>query len=354
MTDAAATSSPRTSPLLGRVSIAAAVVVAIALFAVAYRRGGVLDLPPVPSGVTPERAGVNNIAVMGERARALDTLVTRAASGAALEGDPHLVKAAEGVAAARRGEGEAGLRKIREALSAQPDDLVIGNTYRMAVLSLRRSASANGASRDTLAEHLPSYLEGESVGTLETLYRQHPSREAGFQLVMAWVDEILLSPDERKAGPALTSMKLLNEILAKDPYYLPALCTRGLAYLNPPSRIDFIPAWKKLMRPVPNAASRDLSLCMAIGARVGGGSRQAAATQALNLGDAYAKEGQPERARSWWQIAQNASRDEALLAAIRRRFAWRDDELIDQVEKEIMASITDLDHSPTDLSLLWR
>jgi hypothetical protein len=329
-------------------------VLAVALFAVAYWRGGVLDLPPVPSGVTSETAGVQNLALMRERAHALDALAAGGGNAVAPEGDPALAKAAAGVAAVRRGEGEAGLRQIREALSAQPDDLVIGNAYRMSVLSLRRAAITNAANRETLARHLPPYLQGESVGTLERFYREHQSREAGFQLAMAWVDEILVSPEERRAGAALASMKVLDKVLEEQPHYLPALCARGLGYLNPPARIDFVPALQAVLRPVPNAASRDLSLCVAIGAKLGGGSREVAAAQALNLGDAYAKERQPQRARSWWQLAQNLSRDEALLAGVRRRFAWGDDELIERIETERSAEMADLDHPLTDLTLTWR
>jgi hypothetical protein len=357
MTDAAAASGgSRTARRLGRVPIAAALVLGLALFAVAYWRGGVLDLPPVPSGVTVETAGVQNVGLMRERARALETLVNGpAVNGSGLEDDEPLAKAAEGLAALRRAEGESGLQKIREALSAVPDDLVIGNTYRMAVLSLRRSTLANGASRQTFAEHLPAYLEGESVATLERFYREHPSREAGFQLAMAWVDEVLLSPtSDGRVVAGLASMKLLDEILAKDPYYLPAVCSRGIGYLNPPARVDFIPAWKKTLRPSPDAASRALGLCVAIGREVGGGSPEMAGMQALNLGDAYAKEGQPQRARSWWQIAQNASRDAALLEAVRRRYTWQDDDLVDRLETEREAGMLDLDHPLTDLSLMWR
>jgi hypothetical protein len=349
---AAASSGSRPSPRLGRVPIAAALVLGLALFAVAYWRGGLLDLPPVPSGVTPEAAGLHNVAIMRERARALEAMVNQAAvKGAALKGDIRLAKAAEGLAAVRRGEGEHGLQTLREALSAQPDDLVIGNAYRMAVLSLRRSALANGASRETLAEHLPPYLERESIATLERLYREHPSRETGLQLAIAWIDEIVLSPKPEPAyAAALASTKLLNEILARDPSYIPALYSRGINYLNFPARLPPMQA----MKPVPDAASRDLALCVAIGRRIGGGSPQLAGMLARALGDAYAKEGQPQRARSWWQLAQNASRDPDLLEGVRRRYTWRDDELIDQLEAERDVRALDLDHPPTDLSPMWR
>jgi tetratricopeptide (TPR) repeat protein len=357
MTEAAApSSSSRRSPFLRPVPIALAVVLGLGLAIVAYRRGGVLDLPPVPSGVTIEAAGLDNLGALRERARALETMTSRAdVRGAVLEGDVHLAKAAEGLAAVRRGEGEPGLQKIREALSEQPDDMVIGNAYRMSVMSLRRSALAKGANRETLAERLPAYLQGEPVATLDQLYRKHPSRDTGFQLALGWVDDILLTPKpEARVVAGLASMRLLNEILAKDPYYVPALCARGAGYLNPPARIDFIPAWRETLRPVPNAASRDLALCVAIGRYVGAGSAHTAAEQAINLGDAYAKEGQPERARSWWQLAQNASRDADLLEAVRRRYNWRDSELVEQLEAEREVRAADLDHPLTDLSPTWQ
>jgi hypothetical protein len=353
MTDAeaAARGASRPTRRLGRVPLAATVVLGLALFAVAYWRGGLLDLPPVPTGVTAQAAGLQDVPVLRERAHALEAMVNQAAvKGAALQGDVRLAKAAEGVAAVRRGEGEHGLHLIRAALSEQPDDLVVGNAYRLAVLSLRRLALANGASRETLAEHLPPYLEGESIATLERLYREHPSREAGLQLAIAWLDEIVLSGKPELAyASILASMKLLNEILARDPSYLPALYSRGSNYLNVP-RVEPI----QKVKPIPDAASRDLALCVAIGQRIGGGSPELAGRLALALGDAYAKEGQPQRARSWWQIAQNASREPDLLENVRHRNTWHDDELIDQLEAEWDARVLDLDHPATDLSPMWR
>ena len=112
--------------------------------------------------------------------------------------------------------------------------------------------------------------------------------------------------------------------------------------------------WPEARKAAPDAASRDLGLCVAIGRRVGGGSPRLRATLALTLGDAYAKEGKPDRARSWWQIAQNTGRDPALLDAVRRRFAWQDGELLDRIEAELEGRMLDLEHPLTDLSLVWR
>jgi hypothetical protein len=266
-----------------------------------------------------------------------------------------LAKVAQGLADLRRGDAESGLRKIQDALVAQPDDLLIGNTYRMSVMSLRRSTLANGAGRETLAEHLPPHLQGEPVKALERLYREHPGREAGFQLAMGWNDYALSTPKaEEKMEPVTRSIEVLNEVLAKNPYYMPALCVRGIGYLNAPSSVALNPSMKSLFQPVPDAASRDLALCVAIGRKLGGASAEAVGTLALALGDAYAKEGQPQRARSWWQMAQNASREPALLAAIERRYAWRDEDVPRRLQAELDAQAGDLDHPVTDLAMLWR
>jgi hypothetical protein len=183
----------------------------------------------------------------------------------------------------------------------------------------------------------------------------HRTREAGFQLAMGWIDEVVVSSKiEELVAAQVASLKVLNEVLAKEPYYVPALYARGVGYLNPPARITLNPTLQQALRPVPNAASRDLALCVAIGQRIGGGSPEMAGTLAMTLGDAYVKEGQLQRARSWWQLAQNASRDPAVLDAVRRRFSWRDDEALDRLEAELESRKSDFDHPVTDLSMMWR
>ena len=137
---------------------------------------------------------------------------------------------------------------------------------------------------------------------------------------------------------------MFTSLLQEDPVYVPALFGRGLNYLHRPVRL----VWPEARKAAPDAASHD------IGRRIGGASPMLVATLALNLGDAYAKEGRPERARSWWQVAQNASRDSLLRAGVRRRFTWSDSNMLDELEAELEHERLDLDHPLSDLSVMWR
>ncbi len=325
-----------------------------AIFAVitviAVRRGGLLDLPAAPPGVTAESAGLANLNELTTRGRALEAL----ASGQRSDGTPAdsaLVQTAAGLAAIRRDDSEHGLAMMRTGLGLAPCDLVLGNGYRMAVLQLRRANLAGAARRQTLAGQMPAWLEHEPIATLERLHAEHPCRETALQLALAWVDELILfGALEIKAPANVESVHQLTELLRQEPMYVPALFGRGLNYLNRPARL----LWREGIKTAPDAASHDLGLCVAIGRRVGGAPPQLVATLALALGDAFAKEGHPERARSWWQIAGNTSRDPALTDSIRRRFGWRDDEVLDRLETELASRMLDLDHPLSDLSFMWR
>src|SRR5439155_2405241 len=111
-----------------------------------------------------------------------------------------------------------------------------------------------------------------------------------------WVDELLLFPAlEIQAPASVESVNLLTSTLAHDPAYVPALYGRGLNYLHRPARL----VWPEARKAAPDAASRDIGRCVAIGRSIGGASPRLVASLALSLGDAYAKEGKPERARSW-------------------------------------------------------
>lgn len=342
MTGSANRARVRLSPTTVVIGLAAVA----ALAGLALWRGGMLDLPGVPAGLTASQAGLADLALLRGRALRLE-----APAGHDEGVDPAMALAAEGLAAVRRGEAEQGLEKLCEALSRKPRDLVIGNAYRMAVFHLRRTWLADVTRRETLAKRLPPYLEREPVATLERLRREHPSRETTLQLALAWVDELMLFPAlEIQAPASVESVNLLSEVLASDPVYVPALYGRGLNYLHRPARL----VWPEARKAAPDAASRDLALCVAIGRRIGGAPPRLVATLALALGDAYAKEGRPGHARSWWQIAQNSSRDSALLESIRRRFAWQDDEMLDRLEAELEGRLLDLEQPLTDLSVMWR
>ena len=195
------------------------------------------------------------------------------------------------------------------------------------------------------------HLVAQPIAFLQQLAAQQPSREATLQLALAWVDEMLLYPAlEIKAPASVESVHLLSAILVHDPTYVPALYGRGLNYLHRPARL----VWPEAQKTVPDAASHDLGLCVALGRKIGGGSPRLVSTLALALGDAYAKEGHHDRARSWWQIAQNASSDADVRAAIERRWGWTDGEVLDRLESELEGRMLDLEHPMTDLALMWR
>jgi len=323
------------------------------LAGVAYWRGGLLDLPAVPRDLTAERAGLADLRGLAGRERALEAAAAAAVDSHAPEksGDAALAGAAAGLALIRHGEWERGLQSMREALELAPRDLVLANAYRMAVFRLKRTALRDAALRRTLAEELPPALAREPIATLGRLRREQPCRETTLALALAQVDEMLLFPAlEIKAPASVESVNLLTEILKQNPFYVPALYGRGLNYLHRPARL----VWPEAHKAAPDAAPRDLGLCVAIGRRIGGGSPELVATLALTLGDAYAKTGQAQRARSWWQIAENAGGGKDLRAAVRRRFTWQDDEVLDRLEAELDQRMLDLDHPLTDLSIMWR
>ncbi|MGH7864886.1 MAG: hypothetical protein ACREQB_07845, partial [Candidatus Binataceae bacterium] len=320
------------------------------LVALAVWRGGLLDLPAAPRDVTADQAGLANLPELADRARTLESLVN-GQSVAAAPSDSAFTRAVAGLAAIRRGDAAQGLALLRSGVTLAPADLVLGNAFRMAAFQLRRAHLTDARGRETLVARIPSWLEREPIATLERLHASHPQRETALQLALAWVDELILFPAlEIKAPASVESVNLLSELLQREPAYVPALYGRGLNYLHRPSRLE----WPEARKAAPDAASRDLGLAVAIGRRIGGGSPELVATLALTLGDALAKEGKADRARSWWQIAANTHREPALVDATRRRFAWRDDEMLDRLEAELEGRMADLDHPLTDLSIMWR
>lgn len=325
--------------------ILAGIALIVALAALALMRGGLLGLPPPPPGTTHERAGLTDLAALAARARALESAQPPAGA------DSALVIAASGIADLRRGAIGPGLASLRRALEIAPRDRVIGNAYRMEVFRLRRAVMADAAGRETLAPRMPPALEGQPIVFLDALHRAHPSRETTLQLALAWADEIVLNGAlEIKAPASVESVKWFTEILRDDPAYVPALYGRGLNYLHRPARL----VWPEREKAPPDAASRDFGACVAIGRALGGASPRLVASLAMALGDSFAKEGRPNRARSWWQIGQSACGDRDLRDAFRRRFTWQDGELLDRLEEELQGRMLDLDHPMTDLAIMWR
>jgi hypothetical protein len=53
-------------------------------------------------------------------------------------------------------------------------------------------------------------------------------------------------------------------------------------------------------------------------------------------------------------VAQNLCRDPDLQAAIRRRYAWQNEEILDRLEEELDQARNELDHPMTDLAFMWN
>jgi tetratricopeptide (TPR) repeat protein len=317
----------------------------VAVGAIAVLRGGVLGLPSAPRDVTATQAGLADLEGLRARAVALEA----GAAGTARISDPDLATAAQGVSLARGADPEQGVLLLRQAFEHAPRDLVIGNAFRMETFHLKRRFAQDATRGATETERLPAWLAHEPLATLERMERAGAPREVTLQHALAWADEIVLFPALEIQAPAnVESVKLLTALLEREPAYVPALYGRGLGYLHRPARL----VWPEARKAAPDAASHDLGLAVAVGSKVGGASARLRGTLALTLGDAYAKEGRADRARSWWQIAENS--DPALREAVRRRLSLPNDGLLDGVAALLTERLRDTDHPLTDLAVMWR
>jgi tetratricopeptide (TPR) repeat protein len=257
-----------------------------------------------------------------------------------------------GIAAFRRGDIHAALDDMRNGIRLEPNNLVLANAYRMVVFGLRRDFLASARRKSIQAPKFPPELDRQPIAFFEELDRRQPTRETKLNLALAWVDEMLLFPAlEIKAPSSVQAVDLLTQVIEKGNHgYVPALFARGLNHLHRPARL----VWPESNRTPRDAAVQDIGMCVAIGRHFGAGSPHLQASLALSLGDAYVKAGRLNVARSWWQIAQNLCRDDDLQAAIRRRYAWRNEEILDRLEEELDRGRSDLDHPMTDLALMWN
>ena len=336
------------------------VVVFLTTGVLAWWRVGLLDLPRVSSKVTFQSSGLGQLTEM----TTLDQFV-RSDSGIARSGS--LASAAQrsgqssfaaqlahdGIAAVRSGNEPSGLDTMRTAVREEPTNLVLANVYRMEVFRLRRAFLREAKQRGELSPHFPPHLDRQPIAFFEELVREHPSREAKLSLALSWVDEMLLFPAlEIKAPSSVQAVDILTELLSSpdNAAYVPALFARGLNHVHRPARL----VWPESNRTEKDAAAKDIAKCVAIGRKLKVGSDRLHATLSMTLGDAYLKAGRFGVARSWWQIAQNLCRDEDLQQAVRRRYAWRDEEMLDRLEEELDRSRSELEHPMTDLAMMWN
>ena len=220
---------------------------------------------------------------------------------------------------------------MRQGVRLEPKNLVLSNAYRMAAFQLRREYLFRQQKNPTVA--FPPWLEKEPLAFLEQLDREQPGRETKLNLALAWVDLMLLFPAlEIKAPSSVESVNILTKLIdGDDPYYVPALYGRGLNHLHRPARL----VWPESKKTKPDAAVQDIGRAIAVGRKFGVGSARLQATLAIALGDSYIKAGRYGMARSWWQVAQNLSGDAATREAVRRRYGWQDEEMLDRLEEEL-------------------
>jgi len=344
------TSRPFRTYFLPGLLVTALVVTAV----YAWSRVGLLNLPSISSQVTLEQAGLANLSKMRDIDVYIhgldDDALIQHSDSATFTTSENLMR--EGLTAIRQGRLTEGVSLMERSVSSDPDHLVLANAYRMEIFQLKRSFLLRAKQSGILTPEFPNYLSGKPIEFLQRLLKQHESRETKLHLAFAWVDHMLLFPAlEIKAPSSVESVELLSEIIEQgDGQYIPALFARGLNYLHRPARL----VWPESHKMFPDAAAQDIGRCIAIGRKLGVGSKRLQATLAISLGDAYVKAGRLGVARSWWQIAQNISLDEDLQSSIHRRYGWQDEEILDRLEEELDRGRAALDQPMTDLAMMWN
>jgi hypothetical protein len=312
----------------------------------------VSGLPPVPASVARADAGLDGIEQASREARALASPVTEAErSGWSSAPPPELVdrfrKSADAIG---RGDDAASFRALGEIVEAAPTDLVLGNAFRMQVYRAKRAFLAAAAEKGERSPALPPHLSAEPMATLQRAAASGATRELGVQIALASVDQMVLNPAlEVKAPASIDSVHAFSSVLQSAPYYVPALVGRGLNHLNRPRNL----VWPEKPAPPPDAASTDLALAAAVGAKVGGASARVKGLLLLLLGDAYAHEGKAGVARGWWTVAQQTTNDPGVQAELALRAQWPEREMPDRLEARLEERMADMDAPLSDLSFLW-
>lgn len=338
------------------------VLVVVFVAALAWLRMGLLDLPRIPSSVTVESAGLADLSAMKELHQYVFGRTNVAEVGELIVDpgkDPKRVArntmrdCVFKVKLPDVNEASGGLNEMRIGIGHDPENVVLQNAYRLVVFSLRRDYLIESRKRGQLTPDFPPHLDRQPIAFFEELAREHPSRETKLQHALAWVDEMLLFPAlEIKAPSSVQSVDILTEILSEpgNEYYVPALFARGLNHLHRPARL----VWPESSKTPIDAAVQDIAKCVAIGRKLNVGSARLQGIMALTLGDAYVKAGRFGVARSWWQIAQNICHDDGIQQAVRRRYEWDDEEILDRLEEELDRARTNLEQPMTDLAMMWN
>ena len=312
----------------------------------------ITGLPAVPDKVTRTEAGLDDLARFAEEAKVLARPLTsdERAGFAANPPNGGVDRARLGLDRIRQGDGPGGLRLLAEAVSGNPGDLVLGNAFRMQVYKLKREFLVAGRARGERSPAFPDHLRLEPLDTLGRAYAAGRAKELGVQIALAYVDRMMLDPAlEVRAPASIDSVHAFSSVLDGAPYYVPALVGRGLNHLNRPRKL----VWPEHPAPPDDAASRDLGLAAAVGAKVGGASPRVKGLLLLLLGDAYAHEGKAGLARSWWTLAGEATEDRRVHDELELRAAWPEPEIPDRLEARLEDRMVEIDAPLSDLSFLW-
>jgi hypothetical protein len=330
----------------------ATVAVLAAACAAAPSCARVTGLPEVPASVTQKDAGLDEIARFVEEGKALARPLTAEERSRFGAGPPAAVvdRARAAVDRIAGGDGPGGLSMFSEIVETNPGDLVVGNAFRMQVHRMKRDFLAAERARGERSPAFPDYLRSEPLATLTRAAAASPVREPRIQIALAYVDKMMLDPAlEVRAPASIDSVHEFSAVLDGSPYDVPALVGRGLNHLNRPHRL----VWPEHPAPPADAASKDLGLAAAVGAKVGGASPRVKGLLLLLLGDAYAHEGKPGLARSWWTLAAEATDDRRVQDELRIRASWPEAEMPDRLEARLEERMAEIDAPVSDLSFLW-
>ena len=163
------------------------------------------------------------------------------------------------------------LRVLADRLEANPSSLVLGNAFRMEVYRQKRQFLAEAKARGERSPAFPNVLSAEPLATLTRIAAKNPATELRVNIGLAYVDRMVLDPAlEVRAPASIDSVHAFTSVLVDHPYDVPALVGRGLNHLNRPGKL----VWPEHPAPPADAASHDLALAAAVGAKVGGASER--------------------------------------------------------------------------------
>ena len=312
----------------------------------------VTGLPAVPDGVTRREAGLEGIERFVDEARGIaKPLAEGERARFATERPATLVDQARwAIDQLTQGKRAEGLHAFSALVEANPGDLVLGNAFRMQVYRQKREFLLAARARGERSPAFPDELKDEPLATLKRTESANSTREVRIQIALAYVDRMMLDPAlEVRAPASIDSVHAFTTVLTSDPYDVPALVGRGLNHLNRPRRL----VWPEHPAPPEDAASRDLGLAAAVGAKVGGASARVKGLLLLLLADAYAHEGKADVARGWWTLAGESTDDRGVRDELRIRASWPEPEIPDRLEAHLEERMEETDAPVSDLSFLW-